>query len=64
MNAQLSLWWQDTIFTIRTALRSSVAKNAVSLYVIQFANYILPLITVPYLVRVLGPAGFGVVAFG
>lgn len=64
MNARLSWWWQDTVFIIRTALRSSVAKNAASLYAIQFANYILPLITVPYLVRVLGPAGFGVVAFG
>ena len=48
---------------IGTALRSSVAKNAASLYVIQSANYILPLITIPYLVRVLGPAGFGAVAF-
>jgi len=50
--------------TIRTGLRSSVAKNAASLYVIQFANYILPLITVPYLVRVLGPTGYGTIAFG
>jgi len=45
-------------------MRSSVVHNAASLYVIQFAQYILPLITVPYLVRVLSPAGFGVVAFG
>lgn len=64
MNERLSFLWQDTAFGIRAALRSSVAKNAASLYAIQFANYILPLITVPYLVRVLGPAGFGVVAFG
>ena len=49
--------------TIKIALRSSVAKNAASLYVIQFANYILPLITIPYLVRVLGPKGYGIVAF-
>jgi len=45
-------------------MRSSVVHNAASLYVIQFAQYILPLITVPYLVRVLGPAGYGTVAFG
>lgn len=64
MNEKLSFLWQDTALGVRAALRSSVAKNAASLYAIQFANYILPLITVPYLVRVLGPAGFGAVAFG
>jgi PST family polysaccharide transporter len=64
MNKSLSTFWQDTTLTLKVALRSSVAKNAASLYIIQFANYILPLITVPYLVRVLGPSGYGTVAFG
>jgi PST family polysaccharide transporter len=64
MNTRFSLLGQDTALMMRTALRSSVARNAASLYVIQFANYILPLLTIPYLVRVLGPAGYGVVAFG
>ncbi len=41
-----------------------LAKNAVSLYLLHFANYALPLVTMPYLVRVLGPDNFGVVAFG
>lgn len=56
--------WVDAAPVLRAATRSSVARNAASLYVIQLANYVLPLITVPYLVRVLGPAGYGTVAFG
>jgi hypothetical protein len=53
---QLKQWGQ-------IGLRSTVARNAASLYLIQFANYIVPLIMIPYLVRVLGPAGYGAVAF-
>jgi PST family polysaccharide transporter len=48
----------------RKSLNSSVGRNVVSLYVLRFGNYVLPLITVPYLVRVLGPEKFGLVAFG
>ncbi|MCX4149279.1 MULTISPECIES: flippase [Paraburkholderia] len=41
----------------------SVLKNIFSLVVLQAANYLLPLIQTPYLVRVLGVAEFGRVGF-
>jgi PST family polysaccharide transporter len=44
-------------------LRHPVVQNALALYSVQFAEYILPLITVPYLARVLQPAGWGMVVY-
>jgi len=40
-----------------------ILDNIMSLTGIQFVQYLLPLVTFPYLTRVLGPANFGRVAF-
>jgi PST family polysaccharide transporter len=47
----------------RKLLRNGVVHNVIALYGVQICTYALPLLTFPYLARVLGPSGWGVVVF-
>ncbi len=44
-------------------LRHPVIQNALALYSVQFFEYVLPMLTMPYLARVLHPAGWGLVVY-
>jgi PST family polysaccharide transporter len=43
--------------------QKTLTRNALSLYGVQFCRKLLPFVCVPYLARILGPAGWGRVAF-
>jgi PST family polysaccharide transporter len=44
-------------------LHKGLAQGALALYVVQFFRKIVPLISIPYLARILGPSGWGLVAY-
>jgi PST family polysaccharide transporter len=44
-------------------LGRGIVGNAVSLYAVQGLNYLVPLLLLPYLLRVLSPEGYGSIAF-
>jgi PST family polysaccharide transporter len=44
-------------------LRYGLTQNILALYGVHFVNYLLPLTTVPYVARVLGPTDWGLVVF-
>lgn len=44
-------------------IKSKLVGNIVSLGSVQIINYIFPLITVPYISRIIGPEGYGVINY-
>jgi PST family polysaccharide transporter len=49
---------------LRKILGHRLAKDTLILFGVQISGYVLPLITLPFLTRVLGPANFGLTALG
>jgi len=49
---------------IHTLFRHRLVKDSLVLLGVQITGYVLPLVTLPYLTRVLGPANFGLMALG
>ena len=44
-------------------LNRILIQNFTSLSILQIANYLFPLIVLPYVVRILGPAKYGLINF-
>src|ERR1700761_8988534 len=49
--------------SMKRFLRNNFLHNVIALYGVQACTYALPLLTFPYLARVLGPSGWGVVVY-
>ena len=49
---------------IKGKLRNPMTTNFISLVLLQGINYLLPLLSFPYLFRVLGVERWGLVTFG
>jgi O-antigen/teichoic acid export membrane protein len=48
---------------LKAVARSPLGANILALYTVQGLNYLLPLIVLPYLLRVLGPSTYGAIVF-
>jgi hypothetical protein len=59
----LNGWFFKVIAALSRMMRSQLAHNALSLYAVQGLNFLMPLIVLPYLLRVLSPEGYGSIVF-
>jgi PST family polysaccharide transporter len=48
---------------LRDLIRHPITLNVIGLYVLQVGQFVVPLITLPYVARVLSPSEFGLVLF-
>jgi PST family polysaccharide transporter len=48
---------------ILQAARHPISRNVIALYWMQIAQFVVPLVTLPYVARVLEPTAFGLIAF-
>ena len=48
---------------LKRLLKHVALRNVLLLYLVQFSSYVMPLITLPYLSRVLSPEKFGLIAY-
>lgn len=62
MGRLLLIRWGASLAEGVQRLRSKTAQNLLFLYGVTAANYVFPLLTLPFLARTLGPEGFGVLA--
>lgn len=60
---RLQIHRPNTVSLVRRVFNHPVAQNALGLYGVQIAGYVIPLVTLPYLARVLHPEGFGLLLF-
>ncbi len=58
-----NLMFKKTNFFFKEKEKKQVFSNFISLSFMQAANYLIPLVAIPYLVRVLGDDRFGLVMF-
>jgi O-antigen/teichoic acid export membrane protein len=43
--------------------KKNLVKNILSLGVVQIANYVLPLVSIPIIVRIIGPGNYGIINY-